>query len=215
LQTREKSWYKAPAFGQFGCVGCACFGLEDPGLFTIVQRSIHMEDWRNYYNEERRMGRSAKSCRERCSITMAQPARQREKAGKLYPPAIQRLVSLHSTRVPTHRWMKSWGSTPERVLRLNIFGLDCIENLAHCDILFSLRKYAAELLVEILVVVTAGEEEVLREKLSIWNDLPLTIPRRRYAAGLSVGCRSLRELNARRQRPTALPHNRRCWTIAR
>jgi hypothetical protein len=25
---------------------------------------------------------------------MAQPARQREKAGKLYPPAIQRLISL-------------------------------------------------------------------------------------------------------------------------
>ncbi len=58
------------------------------------------------------------------------------------------------------------------------FGLDCIENLARCDILFSsLRKYAAELLVEILVVVTAGEEEVIREKLSIWNDLPLTIIR--------------------------------------
>jgi ABC-2 type transport system ATP-binding protein/lipopolysaccharide transport system ATP-binding protein len=40
------------------------------------------------------------------------------------------------------------------VLPLKIFGLDCIENLARCDTLFSsLRKYAAELLVEILVVV--------------------------------------------------------------
>jgi hypothetical protein len=43
----------------------------------------------------------------------------------------------------------------------------------------------------------------------------LIFPRRRYAAGLSVDCRSLRELNARRQRLTALLHNRRCWTIAR
>ena len=68
---------------------------------------------------------------------------------------------------------------PERlsaVLPLKIFGLDYIENLARCDILFSsLRKYAAELLVEIFVVVTAREEEVIREKLSIWNDLPLSI----------------------------------------
>jgi hypothetical protein len=63
------------------------------------------------------------------------------------------------------------------VLPLKIFGHpDYIENLTRCDILFSsLRKYAAELLVEIFVVVTAREEGIIREKLSIWNDLPLTI----------------------------------------
>ena len=43
-----------------------------------------------------RMGRSGKSPRLRCSIAMAQPARRREKAGKLQPPAIQRMVSAQT-----------------------------------------------------------------------------------------------------------------------
>jgi hypothetical protein len=42
------------------------------------------------------MGRSATKCRSCCSITMAQPARRRDQAGKLYPPAIQRWVSLQN-----------------------------------------------------------------------------------------------------------------------
>jgi hypothetical protein len=37
---------------------------------------------------------------------MAQPARHGEQAGKIYPPAIQRSVSLQSTRDSAHRWMK-------------------------------------------------------------------------------------------------------------
>lgn len=62
------------------------------------------------------------------------------------------------------------------VLPLKIFGLDYIENLARCDILFSsLRTYGAGLLREILIVVTAREEAQIREQLSIWNDLPITI----------------------------------------
>src|SRR5579863_814554 len=40
-----------------------------------------------------RMGRSARTRRLCCSITLAQPARRREKAGKLQPPAIQSWVS--------------------------------------------------------------------------------------------------------------------------
>ena len=62
------------------------------------------------------------------------------------------------------------------VLPLKIFGLNYIENLARCDILFSsLRTHGAGLLREILIVVTAREEAQIREKLSIWSDLPLTI----------------------------------------
>jgi hypothetical protein len=47
-------------------------------------------------NEERSYGIIGQKPPIICSITMAQSARQREKAGKLYPPAIQRLVSLQS-----------------------------------------------------------------------------------------------------------------------
>ena len=62
------------------------------------------------------------------------------------------------------------------VLPLKVFGLDYIENLTRCDILFSsLRTYGAGLLREIFVVVAAREEAHIREQLSIWNDLPLTI----------------------------------------
>src|ERR1700678_2865491 len=42
-----------------------------------------------------RMGRSARTRRLCCSITSAQPARRREKAGKLQPPAIHSWVSEH------------------------------------------------------------------------------------------------------------------------
>jgi hypothetical protein len=37
---------------------------------------------------------------------LAQPARHREKAGKLYPPAIQSSASLHNGRGSNRRWMK-------------------------------------------------------------------------------------------------------------
>jgi len=39
------------------------------------------------------MGRSGTRCRSRCSISVALPARHREKAGKLYLPAVQRMGS--------------------------------------------------------------------------------------------------------------------------
>jgi hypothetical protein len=35
-------------------------------------------------------------------------ARQREKAGKLYPPAIKRLVSLHMAEKSNRQWSKDW-----------------------------------------------------------------------------------------------------------
>ena len=41
------------------------------------------------------MGRSGTRCRSRCSIPVAPPARHREKAGKLYLPAVQRMGSEH------------------------------------------------------------------------------------------------------------------------
>jgi hypothetical protein len=44
-----------------------------------------------------RMGRSARTRRLCCSIASAQPARRREKAGKLQPPAIQSWVSQSKT----------------------------------------------------------------------------------------------------------------------
>lgn len=37
---------------------------------------------------------------------MAQPARQRDRAGKLQPPAIQSSASLHIGRGSNRRWMK-------------------------------------------------------------------------------------------------------------
>ncbi len=51
-------------------------------------------------------GRSAKRRRLCCSITLAQPARHREQAGKLYPPAIQSSASVHNSRGSNRRWMK-------------------------------------------------------------------------------------------------------------
>ena len=51
-----------------------------------------MEDWCKYYNEERPHGQSGTRPRSRFSIPMAQPARHSE-AGKLQPPAVQRMVS--------------------------------------------------------------------------------------------------------------------------
>ena len=62
-------------------------------FLSLADAREKMEDWRKYYNEERPMGRSAKTRRLCCSITLAQPARRREKAGKLQPPAIQSWVS--------------------------------------------------------------------------------------------------------------------------
>jgi hypothetical protein len=47
------------------------------------------------------------------SITMAQPARHRERAGKLYLPAIQSSASLHNCRGSSRRWMKvQWQVNP-------------------------------------------------------------------------------------------------------
>ncbi len=69
-------------------------------FLSLADAQEKLEDWRKYYNEERPMGRSARRRRLCCSITLAQPARHREEAGKLYPPAIQ-----GSNR----RWMKVQG----------------------------------------------------------------------------------------------------------
>jgi len=48
------------------------------------------------------MGQSAKGRRLCCSITLAQPARRREKAGKIYPPAIQSSASVQRMQVIKH-----------------------------------------------------------------------------------------------------------------
>jgi hypothetical protein len=52
---------------------------------------------------------------------MAQPARQREKAGKLYPPAIQRLVSLQAAPAVKREAEEDWGASTahanERLVR--------------------------------------------------------------------------------------------------
>ena len=67
-----------------------------------------MEDWRRYYNEERPHGgdraKTADTC---CTIPVAHPARHRERAGKLYPPAVQKNgLRANVSRDSTHRWMK-------------------------------------------------------------------------------------------------------------
>jgi hypothetical protein len=60
------------------------------------------------------MGRSARTRRLCCSIASAQPARRREKAGKLQPPAIQSWVSEQlGTDSPYER-----GQVGEQVTRL-------------------------------------------------------------------------------------------------
>ncbi len=53
-----------------------------------------------------RTGRPGTRSRCRCSIPMAQPARHREKAGKLYLPAVQRMVSQQNGQGSNRRWMK-------------------------------------------------------------------------------------------------------------
>jgi hypothetical protein len=53
-----------------------------------------------------RTGRSARRRRLCYSTTLAQPARHREQAGKIYPPAIQSSASVQSTDDSAHRWMR-------------------------------------------------------------------------------------------------------------
>lgn len=68
-------------------------GLLPTGMKRLKQlEDEKLEDWRRYYNEVRphvAIGHP----RSRCSIPMAPPARHREKAGKHYLPAVQRMVS--------------------------------------------------------------------------------------------------------------------------
>ena len=60
------------------------------------------------------MGRSAKRRRLCCSITLAQPARHREQAGKIYPPAIQCSASLQAfLSFVVQRRTPAWGNRPK------------------------------------------------------------------------------------------------------
>ena len=49
------------------------------------------------------MGQSARRRRLCCSITLAQPARHRDKAGKLYLPAVQKMVSDQTRTDSPHK----------------------------------------------------------------------------------------------------------------
>ena len=62
-------------------------------FLTLADAAEKMEDWADTTTRCARTGRSGIRSRSRCSIPMAQPARHRENAGKLYLPAIQRMVS--------------------------------------------------------------------------------------------------------------------------
>jgi hypothetical protein len=73
---------------------------------TLDDARSKLEDWRRYYNGEPRMGQSGKEPPSRYGITMANPARHRDKAGKLYLPAIQSSVSEQMIKGSSHRWMK-------------------------------------------------------------------------------------------------------------
>ena len=57
---------------------------------------VQMEDWRKYYNEERPHGAIGQKTPLCCPITLAQPARHREKAGKIYLRRPKVWASLHT-----------------------------------------------------------------------------------------------------------------------
>jgi transposase InsO family protein len=57
--------------------------LNAQWLLSLADAREKMEDWRKYYNEERPHGSIGQNRRSCCSITPAQPARRRDKAGKL------------------------------------------------------------------------------------------------------------------------------------
>ena len=59
-------------------------------FLSLADAREKLEDWRKYH------GGSAKRRRLCCSITLAQPARHREQAGKIYPPAIQSSASVQA-----------------------------------------------------------------------------------------------------------------------
>jgi transposase InsO family protein len=52
-------------------------------FLSLAAAREKLEDWRKYYNEEHPTGRSAKKRRLCCSTTLAQPARHRDKGGKI------------------------------------------------------------------------------------------------------------------------------------
>ena len=63
-------------------------------FLSLADARKKMEDWRKYYNEERPHG-AIGQMPPIMLLTMAQPARHGEQTEKIYPPAIQRSVSLH------------------------------------------------------------------------------------------------------------------------
>jgi putative transposase len=62
-------------------------------FLSLADAREKLEDWSRYYNEERPHGAIGQKTPITLLITMAQPARHHDKAGKLYLPAIQRWVS--------------------------------------------------------------------------------------------------------------------------
>ena len=85
-------------------------------FLSLADAREKLEDWRKYYNEERpAWGDRPEDADYVAQSRWAQPARHREEAGKLYPPAIQSSASVQTCRGSNRRWMKvQWQVTFSR-----------------------------------------------------------------------------------------------------
>ena len=86
-------------------------------FLSLADAQKKLEDWRRYYNEERPTRGDRPEDADYVAKSLAQPARHRERAGKIYRPAIQSSASLHIGRgfnTSKRRRMKFSGrSTPQ------------------------------------------------------------------------------------------------------
>ena len=73
-------------------------------FLSLADAQEKLEDWRNYYNEERPHGAIGQKTPIMLFNHVGAASPPREQAGKIYPPAIQSSASVRDYRFPMHHF---------------------------------------------------------------------------------------------------------------